>query len=90
MSRIVNIHAAKTHLSRLVDAAGDGEEIVIARGGKPVARLVALAKTERKIRFGLLARKIDAQPGWDAPLTPAELARWHATPVEPARRRRRR
>jgi prevent-host-death family protein len=37
----VNIHEAKTHLSRLVDRAAAGEEIVIARAGKPVARLVA-------------------------------------------------
>jgi prevent-host-death family protein len=38
----VNIHEAKTHLSRFVDLAASGEEIVIARAGKPVARLVAL------------------------------------------------
>ena len=39
----VNIHEAKTHLSRFVDQAAAGEEIIIARAGKPVARLVALA-----------------------------------------------
>ncbi len=39
----VNIHEAKTHLSRFVDQAAAGEEIVIARAGKPVARLVPLA-----------------------------------------------
>lgn len=39
----VNIHEAKTHLSRLVDRAEAGEEIVIARAGKPAARLVPLA-----------------------------------------------
>lgn len=39
----INIHEAKTHLSRFVDQAAAGEEIVIARAGKPVARLVALA-----------------------------------------------
>lgn len=38
----VNIHEAKTHLSRFVDQAAAGDEIVIARAGKPVARLVAL------------------------------------------------
>lgn len=38
----VNIHEAKTHLSRFVDQAAAGEEILIARAGKPVARLVAL------------------------------------------------
>ena len=38
----INIHEAKTHLSRFVDLAAAGEEIIIARAGKPVARLVAL------------------------------------------------
>ena len=46
----VNIHEAKTHLSRFVDQAASGEEILIARAGKPVARLVALAPTELKPR----------------------------------------
>lgn len=46
----VNIHEAKTHLSRFVDQVAAGEEILIARAGKPVARLVALAPTERKPR----------------------------------------
>lgn len=42
----VNIHEAKTHLSRFVDRAAAGEEILIARAGKPVARLVALVTEE--------------------------------------------
>jgi prevent-host-death family protein len=46
----VNIHEAKTHLSRFVDQAAAGEEIVIARAGKPVARLVALATDTPKPR----------------------------------------
>lgn len=46
----VNIHEAKTHLSRFVDQAAAGEEILIARAGKPIARLVALAETENKPR----------------------------------------
>jgi prevent-host-death family protein len=46
----VNIHEAKTHLSRFVDQAAAGEEILIARAGKPIARLVALAETELKPR----------------------------------------
>lgn len=46
----VNIHEAKTHLSRFVDQAAAGEEILIARAGKPVARLVALAETKNKPR----------------------------------------
>lgn len=51
----VNIHEAKTHFSRFVDQAAAGEEIVIARAGKPVARLVALAPagaTPRQLGLG--------------------------------------
>jgi prevent-host-death family protein len=46
----VNIHEAKTHLSRFIDQAAAGEEIVIARAGKPVARLVALAPDQARPR----------------------------------------
>jgi prevent-host-death family protein len=46
----VNIHEAKTHLSRFVDIAAAGEEVVIARAGKPVARLVALAEAPARTR----------------------------------------
>ncbi len=52
--QVINIHSAKTHLSRLVDEAAAGEEIVIARAGKPVARLVALAPARRKRVLGQL------------------------------------
>ena len=47
MSKQVNLYEAKTHLSRLVDEAAKGNEIVIAKNDKPVARLVALAKPKR-------------------------------------------
>ena len=46
--RQVNIHEAKTHLSRLVDAAGEGETIVLAKAGKPVAKLVPLEPADTK------------------------------------------
>ena len=46
----INIHEAKTHLSRFIDKAAVGEEIIIARAGKPVARLVPLLKEGRKPR----------------------------------------
>ena len=71
----VNIHAAKTHLSRLVDAAANGEEIVIARAGKPVARLVPLAAPERRKRvLGTLAGKLNVSDDFDAPLPDDLLA----------------
>ncbi len=50
----VNIHAAKTHLSRLVDQAAAGQEVVIARAGKPVARLVALEAPRGRRVLGIL------------------------------------
>ncbi|MFL5256493.1 MAG: type II toxin-antitoxin system Phd/YefM family antitoxin [Rhodopila sp.] len=53
--RTVNIHEAKTHFSRLVEAAANGETVVIARAGKPLAKLTALdqpaAGTRRRIGF---------------------------------------
>lgn len=72
----VNIHAAKTHLSRLVDQAAAGEEIVIARAGRPVARLVPLAIPEvaSRRRLGLLAGQCPVPADFDAPLPEAVLA----------------
>ena len=56
--RTVNIHAAKTQLSRLVDAAAAGEEIIIAKAGKPLARLGPLVGPGTKRRLGILAGKL--------------------------------
>ena len=67
--RTVNIHAAKTQLSRLVDDAAQGEEIIIAKAGKPVARLVPLAGTPSKTPSRHARRvKIDVSEDFDAPL----------------------
>jgi prevent-host-death family protein len=49
MTTTVNIHEAKTHLSRLLEAVERGEEVVIARAGKPVAKLSAYVPPKRKI-----------------------------------------
>ncbi len=70
----VNIHAAKTHLSRLVDQAAAGEEIVIARAGKPVARLVPLQHQAAKRRLGTLAGQLGVSDDFDAPLPDDLLA----------------
>lgn len=48
MVRIVNVHEAKTHLSRLLEAVERGEDVTIARAGKPVARLVPAARPPRR------------------------------------------
>ncbi len=66
--RTVNIHAAKTQLSRLVDDAAQGEEIIIAKSGKPLARLVPLSDPRPKRRLGGLAGKIRIPDDFDAPL----------------------
>ena len=58
MAPPVNIHEAKTHLSRLVERAEAGEEIVIARAGKPVARLVPLRETREPRQLGGLEGQI--------------------------------
>ena len=68
----VNIHDAKTHLSKLVDRAAAGNEIVIAKAGKPVARLVPLAPAGRRRKLGALAGKIKVPEDFDAPL-PAKV-----------------
>jgi len=70
--RIVNIHAAKTQLSRLVDAAASGEEIIIAKSGKPIARLGPLAGPRPRRSLGILAGKLAVPEDFDAPL-PAEV-----------------
>jgi len=71
----VNIHAAKTQLSRLVDAAAAGREVVIARAGRPVARLVPLAGPATKPRrvLGALAGRLRVPADFDAPLPDAVL-----------------
>ena len=74
MAKPVNIHAAKTHFSRLVERAANGEEIIIARAGKPVARLMPLAAPTRRHRPGLLKGKISIAEDFDAPL-PEEILR---------------
>jgi prevent-host-death family protein len=74
MGKSVNIHEAKTHLSRLVDEAAAGREVIIARAGKPVARLVALADVVKPKKLGLLKGKMKVPDDFNAPLPPAVLA----------------
>ncbi len=66
----VNIHAAKTHLSRLVDEVAAGREIIIARAGKPVAKLVPLTVPHGapKRVLGILRGRLAAPADFDAPL----------------------
>lgn len=64
----INIHDAKTHLSRLVEQAAADKEIVIAKAGRPMARLVPLLPVPKPKKFGLLQGKIEIPVDFDAPL----------------------
>jgi prevent-host-death family protein len=70
--RQVNIHQAKTHLSQLLEDVARGEEIVIAKAGKPIARLVAVTTPSLPRRRGLLKGRITIAADFDAPL-PEEI-----------------
>ena len=68
----VNVHEAKTHLSRLLERVEAGEEIVLARNGKAIARLVPVGRVTR--RPGAMKGRIRIRRDFDAPL-PAKIAR---------------
>jgi len=74
----INIYEAKTQLSRLVEQAAAGKDIIIARGGKPIARLTRLQPPRREIRFGMLKGKIKVASDFDAPLPAQVLAQFEA------------
>ncbi len=70
----VTIHAAKTHLSRLIEAALAGEDVVISRGSTPVVRLVPV--TKQNFQIGLLAGQLGTCPDFLAPSDEDELHLW--------------
>jgi len=73
----VNMHDAKTHLSKLIERAMKGEEIVIARAGRPVARLTAIAAEETpERRFGAMKGRAAVDDRFFEPLPEDELAAW--------------
>jgi prevent-host-death family protein len=71
----VNMHEAKTQLSRLVERAAAGEEVVIARAGKPVAKLIPYQEKRRPRQPGFLRGKIWMAEDWDSPEVNEEIAR---------------
>lgn len=70
---VVNVQEAKTHLSALIARAEAGEEIVIARAGKPVLRLVPISSPPPRTFGGL---DFEVPDDFDAPLTEEDLAEW--------------
>jgi prevent-host-death family protein len=77
MTETINVHAAKTRLSSLLERVARGEEIIIAKAGKPVARLVPVAPVERTL--GFVHADVDAS--FFEPLPEEELAAWGQSPA---------
>ena len=71
--KLVNIHHATTRLSKLAERVEAGEEVVIARAGKPAAKLVPLKKVRRRRRLGLLNGKFKIPDDFNAPLPESVL-----------------
>jgi prevent-host-death family protein len=88
----VNVHQAKTHLSRLLQRVTQGEEITIARAGVPVARLVAVDKKKSVRPLGFARGKIRIADDFDAPLPDELLAEFYGEipgkPAPPKRKRK--
>jgi len=68
----VNIHEAKTQLSKLIERAVQGEEVVIAKAGKPLVKLVKIKPKAKRI-LGSAAGTIEFIEGWDKPMTDEEF-----------------
>ncbi|NDJ15248.1 MAG: type II toxin-antitoxin system Phd/YefM family antitoxin [Acidobacteriia bacterium] len=74
--RQVTIHEAKTQLSRLIQSAAEGEDVIISRGQKPVARLVAIGEVRGKRQPGALKGVLSVGAEFFEPLPVEELAGW--------------
>jgi prevent-host-death family protein len=72
----VSVHEAKTHLSRLIERAEAGEEVVIARGKIPVVRLVPISAPKVERRFGAMKGKATVSAAFFQPLPEEELKGW--------------
>lgn len=72
----VTIHQAKTNLSKLIERASAGEEIIIARGSQPVARLVPVETVKGRRQPGSLKGKLEIGPEFFEPLSEDELKYW--------------
>lgn len=76
MTTTVNVHTAKTELSKLLARVEKGEEIVIARGAVPVAKLVPVIPGTKKRQFGAMKGMFTVGPEFFEPLPPDELEAW--------------
>jgi prevent-host-death family protein len=72
----VTVHVAKTQLSKLIARAEAGEEVIIARGKKPVVRLVPVEDAKPRRQFGAMKGKVWVGPEFFEPLPEEELKAW--------------
>jgi prevent-host-death family protein len=82
--KTVNIHEAKTHLSRLLARVAKGEEVVIAKAGKPVARLVPVVARPERRSLGTERGRIWIADDFDAPLPDDVLKTFEGSGADPA------
>ena len=75
--KVVNVHAAKSNLSKLIEEACKGEEVVIARGSVPVVKLVPIQRPEAKRQFGSLKGRLVVPDDFMEPLTSEEVEASH-------------
>ena len=68
MTKTVNVHEAKTHLSRLLERVSEGEEVVISKAGRPVARLVPAGENPERRESGSASGRVIIGEDFDAPL----------------------
>jgi prevent-host-death family protein len=74
MDSVINIHEAKTHLSKIVDEVAAGAEVIIAKAGKPMARLSPISAPARPKKLGLLKGKIKVPDDFNEPLDDEAVA----------------
>jgi prevent-host-death family protein len=79
----VNIHQAKTHLSRLLRRVAEGEEVVIARAGEPIARLIRIQPEQPTRPLGMDKGSVVVADDFDAPLPPELLAQFTGVEEDP-------
>ena len=82
---VFTIHEAKTNLSKLIKLVEAGEEVVIARGEKPVVRLLPVKAPVQKSRgYGAWKGQVKILPDFLAPMSDEELSLWEDGPIDPS------
>ncbi|HEX4332005.1 MAG TPA: type II toxin-antitoxin system Phd/YefM family antitoxin [Usitatibacter sp.] len=84
----IDIHEAKAHLSRLLDRVQAGEQIVIAKAGRPIARLVPIEVTHRSIRIGALKGRVKVPDSFNTMFGEEIAAMFGAAPQPSVRKRK--